>query len=217
MKLKWTFEICKKEALKYDNRTAFRLGSPGAHNAAQHKEWMDDICAHMEEALNRPYTFEELQNIALKHTTRPDFRNFDKSAHDVAERRGILHLICSHMEVTYEYITDERIVKEAQKYKTRTEFFRNSPKEYYAASDRKILDEVCSHIKYKSGVSFLEEELFNIIKTSYASARKFRDRKVKIEGKPHIKGFDIDIPAYALNWPDDRQDFLATISWYGAG
>jgi very-short-patch-repair endonuclease len=196
---KWTFEVCQKEALKYDNRTAFRLGCSGAHNAAQQKGWMTTICSHMKEAINSPYTFKELHDIALKYTNRPDFRNFDKSAHDVAERRGLLPTICSHMEIKYEYINNERIVKEALKYKSRSEFFKNSPKEYYAASDRKMLDQICSHMKYKSGVSFLEENLSNIIKKFYPSIKKLRDRKVKIEGKAYIKGFDIDIFIPELN------------------
>ena len=207
MKLKWTFDTCHKEALKYDNKTAFRFGSPSAHNAAQTNKWMDQICSHMPKhkdmsGKNNPafkWTNEELHEIALRHTTKPDFRRLNLTAFNIASRRGILDQICGHMEVNYQYRTDEWVASEAKKFNGRAAFFRGSPKAYEAAKDRKILDKVCSHMKYKSCVSSLEEDLFNIIKNLFPTAKKIRDRKVKIEGKPYIKGFDIDIFIPELN------------------
>ena len=49
------------------------------------------------------------------------------------------------------------------------------------------------------GISKAELELFNVIKNIYPNARKKRDGKVKIEGKSHIKGFEIDIFIPELN------------------
>jgi hypothetical protein len=43
----WTLERCQAEALKYETRTAFQLGSRDAHAAAQKKDWLDQICTHM--------------------------------------------------------------------------------------------------------------------------------------------------------------------------
>ena len=50
-----------------------------------------------------------------------------------------------------------------------------------------------------NGTSKPEIELFEIIKKIIPSVKKLRDRKVKIEGKPYIHGFDIDILAPELN------------------
>ena len=44
-----------------------------------------------------------------------------------------------------------------------------------------------------SGTSKPEIEILNIVKNIFSSAKKIQDRKVKIEGKPYIKGFEIDI------------------------
>lgn len=51
----------------------------------------------------------------------------------------------------------------------------------------------------EKGASKAENELMGIIKNIYPKTQKFRDRKVKIEGKPYIKGFDIDIFVPEIN------------------
>lgn len=46
---KWdTKAKCAKEAKKYTNRTDFQRYSPGAWNAANKHDWLDEICFHME-------------------------------------------------------------------------------------------------------------------------------------------------------------------------
>ena len=46
---KWdTKSKCAKEAKKYKNRTDFQRYSPGAWNAANKHNWLDEICSHME-------------------------------------------------------------------------------------------------------------------------------------------------------------------------
>ena len=46
---KWdTKEKCAKEAEKYSNRTDFQRHSPGAWNAANKHDWLDEICSKME-------------------------------------------------------------------------------------------------------------------------------------------------------------------------
>jgi len=44
----WTFEKCREESLKYNNRSDFRIKSNGAYNSALKNKWLDDICKHME-------------------------------------------------------------------------------------------------------------------------------------------------------------------------
>ena len=52
---------------------------------------------------------------------------------------------------------------------------------------------MCKNLKKSKSISFAEKELFDIIKTIHPNAKKFRDQRVKIKGKPYIKGFEIDI------------------------
>jgi hypothetical protein len=89
--------------------------------------------------------------------------------------------------------TDEELHMEALKYKTRSEFKYVNASAYAVARKRGILDKICSHMKLSRGSSVEEKELYGIIKNIFSSATKIRDTKVKIEGKPYIHGFDIDI------------------------
>jgi len=45
--LKWTYEKCSEEALKYDTRKKFAIGSSGAYQRAQQNKWLNDVCSHM--------------------------------------------------------------------------------------------------------------------------------------------------------------------------
>jgi hypothetical protein len=51
----------------------------------------------------------------------------------------------------------------------------------------------------QKGSSLSERELFGVVKSIYPNAKKLRDRSVKISGKPHIGGFDLDIYVPELN------------------
>jgi hypothetical protein len=43
----WTYENCKEEALKYNNRTVFQKSKPGAYHSARKHNWLNEICNHM--------------------------------------------------------------------------------------------------------------------------------------------------------------------------
>ena len=43
----WTFDKCKKEALKYNTKMDFNKNSIGAYSKAWENNWLDDICKHM--------------------------------------------------------------------------------------------------------------------------------------------------------------------------
>ena len=41
--IRWSFEACKKEALKYNTRKDFRKNSGGAYRRAWKNKWLDDF------------------------------------------------------------------------------------------------------------------------------------------------------------------------------
>lgn len=189
-------------ALTCKTKVEFREKYNGAMQVIYKRKLQNIAFAHMpdrahlsgEENPNRKYTDEDLHKIALKHETIDQFRKIDYSAYCVAHDRGIYTQIITHMPPAsnnpYSY---EELRDEALKYTVRGDFYKNSWKMYAAASARGILDDICKHMKKSQNVSFMEEELFYAIKENLPTTCKLRDRKVKIEGKPHIKGFDIDI------------------------
>jgi hypothetical protein len=200
MKKIWTEETIAKEALKYETREDFKNCAPGALDAANNMGILDNVCAHMR-WIRRPWTDKELAAEALKYKSRNEFRLESSGAYSTARNRLILDKICSHMPVDLKKGSKpynkkwnvETIAKEALKYSERHKFKKYSEGAYDAAKDLKILDSVCSHMKISRNSSSYESFLLNEIKKISPNVRKLIDRKVQIEGKPHIKGLHVDI------------------------
>ena len=47
MKLKWTYDKCKEEALKYSSKIEFKSNCSSAYQVARVNNWLNDICSHM--------------------------------------------------------------------------------------------------------------------------------------------------------------------------
>ena len=93
----WTKEKCFQEALKYETRTAFKLGSPGAHTAAYNHGWLDELCSHMRICITH-YTKEECAKEALKYETKTEFMENSPIYYSHAIRKGFINEICGHMK-----------------------------------------------------------------------------------------------------------------------
>jgi very-short-patch-repair endonuclease len=189
----WPLDALKNEAKKYTSRGEFQKNSFNAYQIALKREMLDVICNHMD-LKRREWTNLQLHQEALKYGTRKDFENYSRKAYDLALKRNMMDLICGHMiRLIRTDWTDADLYAEALKYNTRSEFKNSSPSAYRAGKRKNILPKMCGHMKRSGGVSRCEQELFDAITSTIPTARKIRDVNVKIEGKPHIKGFDIDI------------------------
>jgi predicted GIY-YIG superfamily endonuclease len=70
--LKWTYEKCKEEALKYDYKKDFMKKSPGAYKRSIIEKWLDEICSHMK-PIYKSWSFEKCKEEALKYKYKKDF------------------------------------------------------------------------------------------------------------------------------------------------
>ena len=96
--IKWDFESCKKEALKYNNRTIFSKKSPGAYKSSKINNWFDEITSHMKYKCKKNYwTKEKCKKEALKYTIRNQFKKNSCDSYSFAYKNGWLDEICSHM------------------------------------------------------------------------------------------------------------------------
>jgi ribonuclease D len=194
MRTKWDFEKLKKEALKHKSRWEFQQKNPAAYAATLRRKDREELFFHMGPNKRKPYSKQELISIALKYKTRNEFAKNNESAHKATLKRSDCDEICSHMlpSLTEAYSLEELKV-EAKKYNSRKSFQNESPNIYRAALRHPDYEEMCSHMKNTVGSSIAERELFSIIKSIYPQTKKLMDKKVKIEGKPYIYGFEIDI------------------------
>jgi hypothetical protein len=98
-KIIWTYEKCKKEALKYSYRSQFKKESPSAHQSAKGMGWLDDLCSHMvyKKKPNGYWTKERCEKSALECNTRMEFHDKFGGAYAKAFHNEWLDEICSHM------------------------------------------------------------------------------------------------------------------------
>ncbi len=142
----WTIELIQQEALKYNTRGSFQIGSKNAYDAANRMQVLDAVCSHME--LQRvSWTIELIQQEALKYNTRGSFKAGSGSAYESARAKKILNDVCNHMKPQLMSWTLESIQQEALKYNTRGSFCKNSADAYSAARRIEALDTVCSHMR----------------------------------------------------------------------
>jgi hypothetical protein len=191
----WTFEKIRIEALRYRSKEDFRENNYCAYQAALYRRILDSVCSHMtDDTVN--WTADLIQLRANKHAKREIFRKTDNNAYQAAQKMGILNIVCAHMDPSLtESYSDDEITIEASKCNTRREF-RNRNESMLKAARKKgneFYNKICTHMKDSNESSYAERELLGIIRNFFPIAKKIKDMKVKIDGKTHIKGFEIDI------------------------
>jgi len=94
----WTKEQCQSEAMKYQSRNSFRLGSISAYSKASKQGWIEEICSHMSEGRkpNGYWTIERCKPEALKFTSRREFED-NSPAYQAALKQGWINTVCKHM------------------------------------------------------------------------------------------------------------------------
>jgi very-short-patch-repair endonuclease len=208
-RINWTPEKLRIEALECKTKAELRIKHPGARKAARKFCIWKEITSHMPDTANKgrvPHnkkwrSIEDVLPFSLQCKTKTEFYERFPKAYQGAKDLGVLELVCSHMPKDASVgktphnkkWTVDSIKKIAINLIDMGEFRKTNIGAYNAAWNMGILDEVQSHMKQSGSISKMEKELFDHIKSSFSSSKKIRDRKVKIEGKPYIKGFDIDI------------------------
>lgn len=151
MKLVWTKEKCKEEALKYISRNEFRLNSNAAYRHSCSNRWLSEITTHMKirERNYMYWTKNVCHTAALTCNSRSIFLSKYGIAYDISRKNGWLDDICSHMVRTNGHSIDmtiEDCKNQALQYKTRTEFLKYSQTAYHISRKNKWLDSICSHM-----------------------------------------------------------------------
>jgi hypothetical protein len=152
---KWSKEKCQKEANKYKTRNELRINSNGAYESARKKNWLNEICSHMDLQYKSSFywTKERCTEEALKYETRMLFKEYSSSAYSSSIKNKWLDEISSHMiEIRKHkgYWTKEKCHEEALKYDCRKYFLTNSA--YSIAANNNWLDDICSHMIKKPNI-----------------------------------------------------------------
>jgi hypothetical protein len=147
----WTYERCKKEALKYINKDDLKINSPSAYSKALKNKWYD-ITQHMEQIRLRHYwTEERCINAAKSCENKTEFHKKYLTAYVKLKNLKIFDTVCLHMKDARSNESRRKwnfdtCAKEALKYKTRGEFQKNSGSAYTIACKNNWLDEICEYM-----------------------------------------------------------------------
>jgi hypothetical protein len=150
--IKWTFEKCKEEALKYNKKIEFKNKNSWGYAIAKQNGWLDEITSHMikyKHVTPIQWTKEKCQSEALKYNKRIDFYRNSSKAYAVCVRNGWLNDVCQHMNAPHSSQfkwTKEKCRIIALKYQYRKEFQMGDNNAYCAAKYNKWLDEICQHM-----------------------------------------------------------------------
>lgn len=91
--LKWTKEMCEKEAKKYNKKIDYQQNSKSSYNSALKNGWLDDICSHMKQLKksNGYWNNKELcRKESFKYKNRKEFYIKNWSAWSYSKRNGWL-------------------------------------------------------------------------------------------------------------------------------
>ncbi len=128
--MKWTDELLREEAKKYDCRSEFRKKSSGAYEASRNRGLLENICIHMKSPQRTlKWTENALYKEAKKYKTKTEFQSLSSVAYVTAHRRGLLEKICKHMKQNTQW-TKELVIEEISKYEFLTDFINESGRAY---------------------------------------------------------------------------------------
>ncbi len=145
VKVKWTYESVRLEALKYSSRTEFSTKSGGAYSAAKRHKWLEDVCAHIPNKLIK-YSDEYIFSVASKFETKSEFQRTEPKIYQAANERKLLAEIGKNMKRGGTKWTLEKLSAEAKKYETRGEFKKRNSPAYGSARKQGLLNTICKHM-----------------------------------------------------------------------
>lgn len=147
----WIFDRCFQDALKFETRKSWCLGSPSAYGAALRNGWVDACCGHME-VLVRPdgyWTIDRCRSDSAKYSTRVEWRQASPGGHSAACKSGWLDACCQHMPYVNRpngFWTLSKCAEDARRFHSKSEWRIGSSAAHTAAYKNGWLDECCRHM-----------------------------------------------------------------------
>ena len=214
----WTEESLRAEALKFNSRKEFAEGNGNAYAAARHrgKEFLDSICAHMEQKY-ATHTKESLRLEALKYNSRFEFQKGNIGAYGAAKKRGkeFFDSICSHMKPKHATHTEESLRAEALKYNSKSEFGKSNKSAYNAAlrKGQEFFNSICSHMEQlrttHTEESLREEALKYNSKSEFERANDGAYQAAKKKGQEFFNSICSHMKPKYITWTEEKVTELA--------
>lgn len=123
--MKWTYEICKEEALKYKNRLELKVNNKPVFTKINREKWYE-LYNHMEYNKSKIYwTYNKCKEISLNFKTLNELKQFSETAVKIIRKNKWFELI-AHLNSNIKHWTYEECKLETLKYKTKKELMMNN-------------------------------------------------------------------------------------------
>ena len=134
--IKWDYDACYQEALKYKSVSEFQRANTAAQRAARENGWQSDyVWLVKPKAYNKKWDYDTCFNEAKKYTTHREFRKNAPGACNVAERNRWIkdYTWFEILRKANGHWTESTCYDEARKYRTLKEFRTQSASCYGVA------------------------------------------------------------------------------------
>jgi len=151
--IRWTFEDCRRESLKYKTKGEWFAGSPGSQHAARKNGWFDELTKHMK-ILSHPagyWTFEKCRKESLKYDFPTAWHRGSPKSYIGARNKPWYKKLIKRMtkrviQNPAGYWTFEKCRKQANKYKVSKRWRENSQGSWTTAYRNGWLPELTKHM-----------------------------------------------------------------------
>ena len=184
--IKWTFENCKNEALKYNIKGDFKKECSWGYLVAKQNGWLNEITQHYIGYKPKIYwTKEKCQEKANKYQYRIDFSKGSSRAYSASIRNGWINDICQHMKKSHMKSfkwTKEKCQEKANKYQYRKEFQIGDKNAYHSAMHNGWLVEICQYMEYKK----LPNKYWHSFENCKNEALKYETKTDFVRNSQHV-------------------------------
>jgi hypothetical protein len=204
----WSYEMCKSESLKYNNRNEFKKKCSSAYNIIMKYKWLELIEPLLTTKPNGYWTKEMCKKEALKYNSRTNFRNNSVSAYTISRKNLWLDELCAHIPSKTEhhksndYWSYNRCKEEILKYTSYTEFRKKSNNVYKISGKKGWRDELCNHFHKEGDKKYYSYELCKEIALKYQSKSEFLKNDKKCYKKIVEKKWSSDLCSHMTDFGD---------------
>ena len=178
----WTYERCKEESLKYDNKAIFRKKSRASFEKSHLKGWLNELCSHMIcHKTNGYWNYERCKEESSKYEYKYDFAKQSVSAYNSCLSNGWLDNLCSHMKskgnnqfrhiYVYEFL-ETNVAYVGLTYNTEMNIFRHEKNGKYK-SHKNIISPVYKYIKENPDVKYIRKQLTEYVNEDKAKILEY--------------------------------------------
>ena len=151
----WTYDLCKKEALKYKSKTEWQKRGNVSYKKSLKNGWINQLSKHMKstsEILSENktiWTLEKCKKIAKQYKTKIEWKKGHNLSYNAASKhKGWVDICGKHMVSAFiKWDTKEKCLEEAKKFKAKKQWHIHSPGSYKSALKNGWFEECSAHMK----------------------------------------------------------------------